>query len=387
MSGRAAVDASEAGRLALAASLPAVPMPDSAVVLRHLGLLQLDPLTRVDKAHRLTCLSRMAPQAAAAGIDERLWSSGVASVFEAWVHAVCLVPVEDWPLLRLSRERALASPGRHPASVLSEVRAIVAAHPAGATISDIEQPGGAARGWDWSARKHATEHMLRTGELICSARRDGKRVFDLPERRIPPGILHARPAREEILAALATRALTAMGIATAADVATYYNLTRASASEGLHLAAARPATVDGWAAQAWMLPDHGPAAGAGPGGPVLIGPFDNLIWDRNRTRRIFGFDYRFEAYKPAAQRAFGYYVLALVAGGRFLGRADMRREGMSLQVVAGYPEAGTGLATFTAALDAATERLQRQLTPNRPPPASPASHLGINGPRTALWSA
>lgn len=245
--------------------------------------------------------------------------------------------------------------------MINEVRAIVAAHPAGATVSDIEQPGTAGKGWDWSARKHATERMLRTGELVCSTRRDGKRVFDLPERRIPSRVLDARPTRAEILADLATRALTAMGIANASDIARYYNLTRASANEGLQLIDARQVTVDGWAAPAWMLPEPGPVAGGWTGEPVLIGPFDNLIWDRDRTRRIFGFEHRLEAYKPPAQRIYGYYVLALLAGGRFLGRADMRRDDSVLQVLARYPEADADVATFTTALEAATERLHRQL--------------------------
>jgi uncharacterized protein YcaQ len=355
------VDVGEARRLAMTASIPAVSLPDSAAVLRHLGLLQLDPMTRVDKAHRLTCLPRMPAQSTADDIDGPLWSDGAATAFEAWVHAVCLLPAEDWPLLRLSRERARASPGRAPASVLQDVRAIVAAHPAGAIISDIEQPGAATKGWDWSARKHAAEHMLRTGELICSARRGGKRVLDLPERRLPARLLDAHPSREEILAALATKALTAMGIATAADVATHYNLTRAAASEGLQIAGAQPVTVAGWDAQAWTLRGSAEARAAWPREPVLIGPFDNLIWDRGRVRRVFGFDYLFEAYKPPAQRKFGCYVLALLASGQFLGRADMRRDGSTLHVIAQHPEAGTDPAEFTAALDTATQQLQRRL--------------------------
>lgn len=355
------LDGGQARRLAMTASIPAASLTESEAVLRHLGLLQLDPMTRVDKAHRLTCLSRMVPWATAECIDEPLWSDGLAAAFEAWVHAVCLLPAEDWPLLRLSRERACARPGRAPASVLRDVRAIVAAHPAGATISDIEQPGAATKGWDWSARKHAAEHMLRTGELICSTRRGGKRILDLPERRLPPRLLDACLARDQILSALVTRALTAMGIATIADVATYYNLTRAAASEGLQIAGAQPVTVAGWDAPAWTLPGPGPDAATWTTGPVLIGPFDNLIWDRDRTRRIFGFDYLFEAYKPPARRKFGCYVLALLASGRFLGRADMRRDGSTLHVIAQYPEPGADPAEFTAALDAATQRLQGQL--------------------------
>jgi hypothetical protein len=357
-----AVAAGEARRLALAASLPPAPCADSAAVLRHLGLLQLDPLTRVDKAHRLTCLARMGPGASAGTVDPPLWSPGPASAFEAWVHAACLLPVEDWPLLNLSRERALAWRKRPPREILSQVRALVEAAPDGATISQIEQPGTATRGWDWSERKHATEYMLRSGELVCSTRRGSKRVFDLPERRLPAHLLSTRPAKEEILAAMADRALASLGIATVPDIAAYYNITPAHAREGLEAAGARPAAVEGWSHPAWLPPGvPGPPQGTAAREPVLVGPFDNLIWDRDRTRRIFGFDHLFEAYKPPAKRKYGYYVLALVADGAFLGRADIRRTSGTLSVTAGFPEPGTDPARFTAALHAAVAQLERQL--------------------------
>ncbi len=356
------VAAGEARGLAFAASLPPAPCADSAAVLRHLGLLQLDPLTRVDKAHRLTCLARMGPSASAGTVDTPLWAPGPATAFEAWVHAACLIPVEDWPLLHLARERALASPKRPPQEILGQVRALVEAEPDGATISQIEQPGVPTRGWDWSQRKHATEYMLRSGELVCTARRDGKRVFDLPERRLPADLLTARFAKEEILAAMANKALAAQGIATAADIAAYYNIAPALAREGLEAAGARPAEVEGWSLPAWLPPggDSPPPAGAASA-PVLVGPFDNLIWDRDRTRRIFGFDYLFEAYKPQAKRRYGYYVLALAADGTFLGRADIRRDRGALTVIDGFPEAGTDPDRFTVTLPAAVAQLERQL--------------------------
>src|SRR5262249_33188242 len=154
-------------------------------------------------------------------------------------------------------------------------------------------------------------HMLRTGELVCTTRRGTRRVFDLPERRITPEYLRTRLSQDEILAALATRGVAAMGIATTGDLARYYNLSAERAQRGLELAGLRQVRVEGWASPAWVS-----EAGGDPGAvcdqPLLIGPFDNLIWDRQRTKRVFGFDYVFEAYKSVAKRAFGYYVLAVL---------------------------------------------------------------------------
>lgn len=351
----------EARLLAVRASFGGQPA-SSYDVLRSTRLLQLDPLTRVDKAHRLTCLARMDASARAAKIDAPLWRDGAAAAFETWVHAVCVVPVEDWPLLRIARDDIRAWKGGPPRSLLREVRDLVEGYPEGATISDIERPGRRGTGWEWSARKHAVEHMLRSGDLVCTARRGAKRVYDLPERRIPERYLadSSRP-EEDLLASVAANAIGAMAVATTADVATYYNISPRRAELGLMRAGMRQVEVEGWNAAAWI----DPATTAAPDvadDPVLIGPFDNLIWDRKRTRRIFHMDYVFEAYKPRQKRIYGYYVMALLDNARLTGRADLRRDAEGLTVLAQYPEPGTDPGEFAASLKSALTRLEQQLT-------------------------
>jgi len=297
-------------------------------------------------------------------IDGPLWNDAVATAFETWVHAACLVPIEHWPLLRLTRDRVRSSGKRPPEALLAEVCDLIDRAADGATITDIEDPDQKTAGWEWSNRKRAVEHMLRTGELICS-RRGSKRLFDLPERRVPADLLGADLPADAILARLAHNALTAMGIATAGDIARYYNLTPTDAAYGLTAAEAIPARVEGWTTPAW-LPRDATEPGPDPDSPVLIGPFDNLLWDRHRLRRLFGFNYTFEAYKPAARRIYGYYVLAVLDGNQLTGRTDFRRtpDGV-LHTLAAIPEPGADPTRFNHALATARDRLQQQLGDRR----------------------
>ena len=103
---------------------------------------------------------------------------------------------------------------------------------------------------------------------------------------------------------------------------------KALAAEGAIL----PVEVEGWSEIAYLDPSDLPLvdeikAGAHqPAVTTFLSPFDNLIWDRDRVRELFGFDYRAEMYTPVAQRQYGYYVLPILHRGRLVGRLDPKAD-------------------------------------------------------------
>ncbi len=56
----------------------------------------------------------------------------------------------------------------------------------------------------------------------------------------------------------------------------------------------------------------------------FLAPLDPLVWDRSMLRTLWDFDYLWEVYVPEAKRKWGYYVLPMLFGDRFVGRIEPR---------------------------------------------------------------
>jgi uncharacterized protein YcaQ len=195
----------------------------------------------------------------------------------------------------------------------------------------FEDPrGGRGTWWDWKPAKLVLEDLLDQGELMCSERTTGfARIYDLPERVLPDDLDTSDPGNEAATRYLLLRGLAGLGVATAGEIIDYYRLKpalpRLVLREMLADGEVLPVEVEGWPAPAFSTP----AALEGPlrvptFPPTLLAPFDNLMWERNRVERIFGFRYRVEIYVPEPKRQYGYYVLPLLARGGLRGRADLK---------------------------------------------------------------
>jgi hypothetical protein len=320
-------------------------------ILRRVGAVQLDTISVLARSHELVAYARLGP-VPRDRIERAYWHPRQATAFEYWSHAACILPVEEWPYYGF-RRRALQRRGvrwhqSHPdvcAEVLAKIRA-----EGPLTTTEL---GGAKNGgdwWDWSDTKIAVEWLLDTGEVICARRTGWRRVYDLPERVLPPDLLNADPSDEECVIHLAGVAARALGVVTRADLTDYQRLRWGGTGQGRDGQAMAPddAAVAaglvpveiaglraGPAVRAWADPsalaEHGESqAGRGRHRVTLLSPFDSLIWDRKRTLRMFGFEHSLEAYVPQAKRVHGYFTMPLLARGRLLGRVDPARSGRTL---------------------------------------------------------
>ncbi len=305
---------------------------DVETTIRRLTAVQLDSISTVDRAHRLTISARVG--AFDEAIVPRLLREG--RVFEYWAHEASLLSIELWPSFRQvmagdghwgSHDRALRDHADLVESVLGRIRE---EGPLGSR--DFEGIGAAPGGmWNWKPAKMVLDALWDNGTLVISGRRSFQRSYDLAERVIPKQWLDAPiPGEVETLQRFALLAVQARGALTEAAIREHWRLKGGRA----RLQPQLDSLISDGRLERLEPDDGGPPFYALPGTeldgdlapPVLICPFDNLVWDRPLLERLFGFKHLIEFYKREPERVYGYYVLPLLAGDRFLGRADLKAD-------------------------------------------------------------
>ena len=344
------IGADVARRIALAAQGFGDARPAGGVTRRHLTrvldrvrLIQLDSVNVAVRAHYMPLFSRLGPYPAQL-VDDAAWMHTARRprlLVEYWAHEASLLPVADWPLFRWRMreyERRLGerydtllkdSPG-----LLDDVLAAVkdlGPIGAGPLEQELGLAGRRAGGgwWNRSSVKHACEYLFAVGELTTGARRGFQRLYDLPERVLPPSVLGTRMSDEDAIRELTRRAAAAHGIATEPDLRDYYRIrpperSRQAVAELVEAGELLEVSVAGWPGQAYRHVDA--RAPRRIAGRALLCPFDPLIWERARTERIFGFHYRIEIYVPEPKRVYGYYVFPFLLDGELVARVDLKTD-------------------------------------------------------------
>ena len=372
-----ALSADQARLMALAAQGLARPSPEQGAqaalraALRRLGAIQIDSINVVARSHELVLASRAGAHDPAA-FDWLVYRRRAA--FEYWGHAASFLPIELFrlfiPRMRRMQEATRGwfsgTRERHRALYDLVLARIRAEGPLAA--SDFRDRAAGRRGawWDWTPAKRVLEDLFDQGVLLVHDRVRFERRYDLAERVLPAGLDRTPPTPQEAALELTLLAARALGVATAADLADYFRLrpeeARPALAEATSSGLLRKVRVEGWRQPAYVLPGTGVPRRVAHA-PLLLSPFDSLIWQRERTERLFGFRYRLEVYTPAAKRQHGYYVMPVLAGGRLVARVDpklLRAEGRLL--LRGVTlEPGVDAAAATAAAAEAAWRLARHL--------------------------
>jgi hypothetical protein len=341
-------------------------LDDLKAVVDRLGLVQIDSVNVLARAHYLPFFARLGPYRQEL-LDELAYRERY--VFEQWGHEASFIPTADYSLFQHRMERGhrywtieRLAEGRREYfdDVLEQVRERGAV-----TIGNMENAGRRQGWWGWSHAKMALEWHFAVGNLAVRERRNFARVYDLPERVFPEEVLSTRMSATDAQREMLRRAAAVLGVGTARDLADYYRLKAAEAkprlAELIDAGELVPVAVEGWNEPAYLWPAAADESRASA--TALVSPFDSLVWFRQRTERLFGFHYRIEIYTPEAQRKFGYYVLPFLHNNRLVARVDLKanRQAKMLEVKAAHLEPGAKQAPTARALAKELRLMQRWL--------------------------
>ncbi len=312
-------------------------------LVRRLGYVQIDSINVVERAHHLILAARLRgyrPSLLQGLLERRR------RLFEHWTHDAAAIPTAWFPYWHERFERYRRElprrpwwrerMGSRPRAVIAQVRARLEG---GGPLLARELAAGNGRGgtsswWGWSPQKAALEYLWWTGEVAIAGRRGFHKLYDLTRRVLPDAAAAPRPESPEVLDWACRTAIERLGVATPAEIAAFWHAVPvaaartwcASAAARGEIAAVELEAADGTAPRAAFAvadwPARSQAEPASRSRIRVLCPFDPILHDRRRTLRLFGFDFRFEGFVPAAERRHGYYVMPLLEGERLVGRID-----------------------------------------------------------------
>ncbi len=351
----ARLSAAQARRVALAAQgftdrAHAVPtMRTLQRTLERTGVLQVDSVNVLQRAHYMPLYSRMGPYDI--GLLHRAAERRPRRMVEYWAHVQAFMPVELWPVMRHRMAQYRAERGKWgilvdepelEANLLAEVRD---AGPSTARDLDDGLPRTKEHwGWNWSSTRRVLDYLYMVGDLAIAGRNSQFEIlYDLPERVLPPAVLALpTPSPEDADRELVRRAARSHGVGTVACLRDYYRMsmaaTKAAVDSLVEDGELLPVTVDAWTRPAYLHVDARMPRRINA--RALLSPFDPVVWERARAEALFDFFYRIEIYVPADKRVHGYYVLPFLLGDRIVARVDLKadRQAGRLLVRGSYAE-------------------------------------------------
>jgi uncharacterized protein YcaQ len=316
-------------------SLPA--SPDSVLrVIDRLGFLQFDPLEVPGaRNHDLMLHSRIAGYRRE-WTDQWLYGTD-RRLIELYNKSLNIVPLAELPHYRLTWDRNASDYG---AGILQREGAV-----ADAILARIREEGplstaafvehGHSVDWWWAptrASRAVLEALFVSGRVGISRRDGNRRYYDLIENIVPAALLADRASEDDARRHRLLSRFRAGGLVTAGgNELMFYAHSREHGPrltrELVEAGAIEPVEIEGLKSPRYMPADERALledASPTPPAVAFVAPVDPLVAGRKQLLELWDFDYRWEIFYPPAKRKFGYYVLPILFGDRFVGRIEPR---------------------------------------------------------------
>jgi len=313
--------------------------------IEHLGYVQIDTLSVVERAHHHVLWNRV-PDYHPAHLNQLIKKK---RIFEYWHHAASYLPMRDYryalPHMRSIRNGENRYYNNVDKRLMKEILARVKSDGA-LRVRDLETPKKNAKSnwWNSGPGRRALDKLFMQGDLMVSERIGMEKVYDLSERCLPNNIDLSTPTLIEYATYLFDTTSRAHGVFTWKQLLhlktgkfirnAMREVLNQRIEEGQVQALASPSSPDTYV-DIKALGQVEKVSSA----VKILSPFDNAVIHRDRLNSLFEFDFRIECYVPAAKRLYGYFCLPILYGDKFVARidckahrADQRLEVLSLHL-------------------------------------------------------
>ncbi|MBQ5341480.1 MAG: YcaQ family DNA glycosylase, partial [Oscillospiraceae bacterium] len=354
--------------------------------VRQAGCLQYDPVDVCGKNAELTLQSRVKGFTRSM-LSELLYQDRL--LVDYADKELSILPAGDWPYFSAYRQRSMEHGRKFEGIQELEETAIDFIRKNGAVSSDMLPIEGKIfwhSSMHWSGNWHTESNAARSvleqlytdGVLLIHHKSGSRKFYDLAERYLSPELLNAPDPCADRDSFTDWRILRRIGA-----VGMLWNR-RSDAWLGIEMTAQQREEsferlersgnitgieVDGIRFPFYVLSADMPMMKAVMNGQAdtkqrleFLAPLDPMLWDRKLIEALWGFRYSWEIYTPAAKRQYGYYVLPIIYGDRFIGRIEPRadRKAGTLIVNGIWLESGVKQTkTLTGRIDSAARRLAR----------------------------
>ncbi len=297
-------------------------------IVNHLGYVQIDTLQVIERAHHHVLWTRF-PEYKTVYLDELMQSK---QIFEYWTHALAFVPMPDYRYY-LTRMRACYDPYdkwekdriKKYGYLLDPIKNILNSDGA-LTASQIEKSMSVKP--DLRSIRSALDMLFFRGEIMISRQDNFQKIYNLTEKVLPDIMNQELPDQDELARFYINRAVQTLGIASEKEINTFLgNVAKDDLSSVLlkmmNAKLLEQCRIENTNGVYYSYPKKlHQIQSQSYGRCFFISPFDPLIIQRDRLKKLFDFDYRLECYVPPAKRVHGYFVLPILWGNQFVGRLD-----------------------------------------------------------------
>ena len=301
-------------------------------IIEHLGYIQIDTISVVERAHNHILWSRM-PGYKRSMLDELVEKDK--SVFEYWSHAAAFLPMKDYrfSLIRKKNYNERYSRwGKANKKIINYVYDRIK-NEGPLQSKDFEDKRGSKGGWwDWKPSKDALDFLFHQGKLMIAARKGFQKVYDLTERILPANTDTRFPSEKEFYEHLVLNSIKPNGIVSEREI-TYQRrydkrefikaLNELLEDKKIVKIKVKDLAADYYSTESKLELLNNKRKRSEI---HILSPFDNLVIQRKRLKDFFGFDYTIECYVPEAKRKFGYYCMPVLNGDKFIGKIDAKAD-------------------------------------------------------------